>query len=132
MLIKIHNSKPCIWIQSLQEIELFASIELLSSYIKGFLVYVPVSTLKVFPWKNFLYFFLSFFLKKPALKKFLLFFPKRSFFLFREMKLSSSLGNVTFWPQPQNFLYFFLKELALKEFLIFCYILGNGTFWPQD
>ena len=58
-------------------------------------------------------------LKKPALKKFLIFFQKKPFLLYPEME------SWTFRPQPpkfflkENFLYFFLKNLLRRNFLYF-------------
>ena len=68
-----------------------------SSYIQGYLDHFPALALKIFPWKNFLYFFL----KKST--------PKVLIFL--EMEFSGS--------KIKNFLIFSQKS--------FSYISGNGT-----
>ena len=83
------------------------------------LLYFLASTLKMFPWKNFLYFFL----KKIPLKKFIfsqkklfLYFRKRNFLIIQETECSSpktkKFKEGNFWARK-------LKKTALIKFLIF-------------
>ena len=100
----------------------------MSSILCSNLVHFPASVVKIFPQKNFLYFFL----KKPALKKFifsqkklLLYLRKRNFLIFSSKKFFSHFKKWKFLGLSlNNFRRKLLrapkiKKPSLKRFLIF-------------